>query len=70
MCKVSRVQPNPYEWLRTLPQNTILIHIVRLMCWTLHRKFVHLLSGEFKEAAPRLKKGLQIVDVTLALEKK
>lgn len=69
MYKVSRVQPNPYEWLQDLPNKYNIdpkspidgLEIVKEV-----RPFV---VASLKEAATRLEKGLQIVTVEPALQK-
>lgn len=69
MYKVSRVQPNPYEWLRTLPQKYDIDPQSPIDVLDIAQEVRPFIIASLKEAATRLKKGLQIVDVTPALEK-
>lgn len=69
MYKVSRVQPNPYEWLRALPEKYDIDPESPIDELSIAKEVRPFIIGSLKEIATRLEKGLQIVSVTPALEK-
>ncbi len=69
MYKVSRVQPNPYEWLRALPEKYDIDPESPIDELVIAKEVRPFIIGSLKEIATRLEKGLQIVSVTPALEK-
>lgn len=69
MYKVSRVQPNPYEWLHTLPEKYNIDPESPIDELVIAQEVRPFIIGSLKEIATRLEKGLQIVSVTPALEK-
>lgn len=69
MYKVSRVQPNPYEWLNTLPQKYDIDPTSAIDDLAIAQEVRPFIINSLKEAAIRLEKGLQIVSVEPALQK-
>ncbi|MEK5184128.1 UvrD-helicase domain-containing protein [Solibacillus sp. FSL W7-1324] len=69
MYKVSRVQPNPYEWLRALPEKYDIDPESPIDELGIAKEVRPFIIGSLKEIATRLEKGLQIMTVTPALEK-
>lgn len=69
MYKVSRVQPTPSEWLRTLPGKYDIDPQSSIDELAIAKEVRPFIIASLKEAATRLEKGLQIVSVTPSLEK-
>lgn len=69
MYKVSRVQPNPYEWLRALPVKYDIDEQGPIDELQIAKEIRPMLITNLKEVVSRLEKGLQIVSVQPALQK-
>ncbi|MGN7477078.1 UvrD-helicase domain-containing protein [Solibacillus silvestris] len=69
MYKVSRVQPNPYEWLRALPEKYDIDPNSPIDDLAIAQEVRPFIIASLKEAAARLEKGLQIIMGVPALEK-
>ncbi|WP_339215324.1 helicase-exonuclease AddAB subunit AddA [Solibacillus sp. FSL W8-0372] len=69
MYKVSRVQPNPYEWLQTLPEKYDIDPNSPIDDLAIAQEVRPFIIASLKEIAVRLEKGLHIVSIVPALEK-
>ncbi|ATP39107.1 helicase-exonuclease AddAB subunit AddA [Solibacillus sp. R5-41] len=69
MYKVSRVQPDPYEWLRALPMKYDIDEQLPIDDLLIAQEIRPMIVANLKEVVARLEKGFQIVSVQPALQK-
>ena len=69
MYKVSRVQPDPYEWLQQLPEKYDIAEDAPIDTLAIAKEIKPFIAASLAEAVTRLEKGLQLVTVTEALQK-
>ncbi|MEG0471775.1 MAG: UvrD-helicase domain-containing protein, partial [Solibacillus sp.] len=69
MYKVSRVQPNPYEWLRALPEKYDIEEQMPIDNLQIAQEIRPMIIANLKEVVARLEKGYGIVSVQPALQK-
>ncbi|MEG0440477.1 MAG: helicase-exonuclease AddAB subunit AddA, partial [Solibacillus sp.] len=69
MYKVSRVQPDPYGWLRALPEKYDIDEQMPIDDLVIAQEIRPMIVSNLKEIVARLEKGLQIVSVQPALQK-